>query len=583
MALVPLPNQPGANNFFRTADLLDNSDRCSAACDWQPERQGQHLRPLHLLEPHAPDSRRVRRRHRRHRHVGVRQPDHQDQRDRRRLDPRSSARRWSTSSASRGRSRRRTPCTRRSGWRRPPPRRSPARSPIRRSPADSPGSRSTALLRRLGSRPHRIARLPAEVPAHQPVRVHRHAVVAEAATTRSSSAATSSRRWRTSTWTSRRRAARCGSGTRFTGNPMADYLLGYVTDLQLSNVWVVEQRHWATMFFVQDDWKVNSKLSLNLGLRYDFITPALEAHQRADQLRSERRRQPAVRQRRLAARTAGWSSPTRNNFAPRVGVGLQARREDADPRRLGHLLQPVRSRRQRGSAGAEPARPGQQDHHPDVGLAGVLPAAGLSGRTSWQSAEPRSQRPDSSKRSGCARSRTTRRRRPSIRPASGCSASSLTGMVLSADFIYTRGSQPGVAGQPESAAAERRRQQRARRACRTRTSASSSGARRTASRTTRASTSAWRSASPGATRSASSYTIGDSKDNTSEQLTTQGSNAFPAELARLQPVVRTERLRRAPPLDDQLRGRPAAWPERLRAATGWRPASARGARAVPSP
>ena len=31
----------------------------------------------------------------------------------------------------------------------------------------------------------------------------------------------------------------------FTGNPMADYLLGYVTDLQLSNVWVVEQRHWA--------------------------------------------------------------------------------------------------------------------------------------------------------------------------------------------------------------------------------------------------------------------------------------------------------------------------------------------------
>ncbi len=33
----------------------------------------------------------------------------------------------------------------------------------------------------------------------------------------------------------------------FTGNPMADYLLGYVSDLQLSNVWVVEQRHWATM------------------------------------------------------------------------------------------------------------------------------------------------------------------------------------------------------------------------------------------------------------------------------------------------------------------------------------------------
>ena len=27
IGLVPLPNQPGANNFFRTADLVDNSDR----------------------------------------------------------------------------------------------------------------------------------------------------------------------------------------------------------------------------------------------------------------------------------------------------------------------------------------------------------------------------------------------------------------------------------------------------------------------------------------------------------------------------------------------------------------------------
>ena len=45
---------------------------------------------------------------------------------------------------------------------------------------------------------------------------------------------------------------------RFTGNPMADFLLGYVADPQLSNVYVVEQRHWATLFFAQDDWKVNA-------------------------------------------------------------------------------------------------------------------------------------------------------------------------------------------------------------------------------------------------------------------------------------------------------------------------------------
>ena len=36
IGLVPLPNQPGANNFFRTADLLDNSDRLLARLDWKP-------------------------------------------------------------------------------------------------------------------------------------------------------------------------------------------------------------------------------------------------------------------------------------------------------------------------------------------------------------------------------------------------------------------------------------------------------------------------------------------------------------------------------------------------------------------
>src|SRR6185436_9848351 len=64
----------------------------------------------------------------------------------------------------------------------------------------------------------------------------------------------------------------------FTGSPMADYLLGYTTDLQLSNVWVVQQRHSAQMFYAQDDWKVTPQLTLNLGLRYDFMTPALEAN-----------------------------------------------------------------------------------------------------------------------------------------------------------------------------------------------------------------------------------------------------------------------------------------------------------------
>jgi hypothetical protein len=108
----------------------------------------------------------------------------------------------------------------------------------------------------------------------------------------------------------------------FTGNPMADFLLGYVSDLQLSNVWTVEQRHWATMFYVQDDWKATSKLTVNLGLRYDFITPALEATNHQTNF------DPAGGGSLVFAtdgslENRGLVKPDRNNWAPRVSAAYR--------------------------------------------------------------------------------------------------------------------------------------------------------------------------------------------------------------------------------------------------------------------
>src|SRR4029079_8733229 len=108
----------------------------------------------------------------------------------------------------------------------------------------------------------------------------------------------------------------------FTGNPMADYLLGYVSDLQLSNVWTVEQRHRASMFFVQDDWKASSKLSVNLGLRYDFITPALEASNHQTNF------DPAGGGSLVFAsggslEERGLVKPDRNNWAPRISAAYK--------------------------------------------------------------------------------------------------------------------------------------------------------------------------------------------------------------------------------------------------------------------
>ncbi len=71
----------------------------------------------------------------------------------------------------------------------------------------------------------------------------------------------------------RNASSQCVSGTGFS---YADGLLGLVASNQLTNVHFVDQRLWMLAAFFEDDWKVTPKLTLNLGLRYDFATPALE-------------------------------------------------------------------------------------------------------------------------------------------------------------------------------------------------------------------------------------------------------------------------------------------------------------------
>ena len=68
---------------------------------------------------------------------------------------------------------------------------------------------------------------------------------------------------------------------QYTGNAFADFLLGYLAGsskpLGPSNI---ESRNFRYGFFVQDDWRVNNKMTINVGLRYDV--PTLYQNSRGD-------------------------------------------------------------------------------------------------------------------------------------------------------------------------------------------------------------------------------------------------------------------------------------------------------------
>ncbi|MGH9660654.1 MAG: TonB-dependent receptor domain-containing protein, partial [Bryobacteraceae bacterium] len=111
-------------------------------------------------------------------------------------------------------------------------------------------------------------------------------------------------------------AARPGSG-----NPFADFLLGYPTTAAIgTNVRAgIRVRNYSA--FLQDDWKATSRLTLNLGVRYEYTTPVVEVVNRMANF------DIASNQVILAAsggiRNRALANPDRNNFAPRFGLAYQ--------------------------------------------------------------------------------------------------------------------------------------------------------------------------------------------------------------------------------------------------------------------
>jgi TonB dependent receptor-like, beta-barrel len=107
----------------------------------------------------------------------------------------------------------------------------------------------------------------------------------------------------------------------FSGNVLGDFLLGYVSDAQLSNVNEVHQELGSYSFFAQDDWKPVSNLTVNVGVRYDFMTPQLERDNRMSNFNGT---DGIVSATDGSLEDRALVKADRNNFAPRIGLTYAA-------------------------------------------------------------------------------------------------------------------------------------------------------------------------------------------------------------------------------------------------------------------
>ena len=139
---------------------------------------------------------------------------------------------------------------------------------------------------------------------------------------------------------------------------LADFMLGLRSQYALSTFYIAEMQQQLHFTYLQDDIRVNDKLTLNLGLRYEYASPMTEANNALTNFDPVNRVDGDGEGRIDCRSRAGRSRPQQLRPPPRFR--LHAGEQDGRARRLGHQLrahqpdwigQPARHQRPAGRPG----------------------------------------------------------------------------------------------------------------------------------------------------------------------------------------------------------------------------------------
>lgn len=110
----------------------------------------------------------------------------------------------------------------------------------------------------------------------------------------------------------------------YTGSAMADFMLGYIRSTTVNpaqtstNLW-----NWWQSYYVNDDWKVTPRLTINVGMRYDYFQPYKQSDDKFVNIEQNGFIVAGLVDPKTSRYGRALIAPDRNNFGPRFGFAYR--------------------------------------------------------------------------------------------------------------------------------------------------------------------------------------------------------------------------------------------------------------------